>query len=523
MMLAASSLQAQDWNEIKKEFQTRYASTEWATRVAAVKSLGSANNKAACDLLAQLVANHDAQLDKVLTDLEATQTKLEKYAGRSSFTTGEMEDRNRLTELAKTQAADWRGHEAVIDAASEALSMMGAAEATDWMVRSLTRKPWRLQVVIARALGRKGGSEAIKVLREKGLKQTDARALIAAIEALATAGAREAAEDIARQLQAKDWQTRVAAVGALADLGAADQCGALIDRMEKEEGRVREDIAEALVRLTGVNHDDNAAMWRSWYDANKDKLAARAAIDRQQARKILHGKQDKEDGSREVTFYGIKTSSNNIVFVIDISDSMNLEAGGQPGQDAKPDPGVVVTGDGQGKGPTAVDLKAREAIAAIEGGKKIDVAKRELIKAIAALPKKARFAIIWYNHDVMPWQREMCDASDQSKQQAFDEIKNLKATGATNIFDSLERGFMLAGYAQRDQNFKQGADTIFLLSDGSPNHGRFTAPDDILREVGKINAERKITIHTIGIGREHDSGFMQKLAEQNGGQYTGRN
>jgi len=62
-------------------------------------------------------------------------------------------------------------------------------------------------------------------------------------------------------------------------------------------------------------------------------------------------------------------------------------------------------------------------------------------------------------------------------------------------------------------------DTIFFLSDGRPSHGHYTDPQDILRAVQEANALRRIVIHTIGIG-EYQRGFMQALADQNGGVFV---
>lgn len=58
-------------------------------------------------------------------------------------------------------------------------------------------------------------------------------------------------------------------------------------------------------------------------------------------------------------------------------------------------------------------------------------------------------------------------------------------------------------------------DTIYLLSDGAPGAGRFVRPDEILREVEKLNAARQVANHTISIGMQ--SPLLAALAAQNGG------
>ena len=72
------------------------------------------------------------------------------------------------------------------------------------------------------------------------------------------------------------------------------------------------------------------------------------------------------------------------------------------------------------------------------------------------------------------------------------------------------------------KNFSKGADTIFLMTDGSPNMGKFADPELILHEVKELNRTRKITIHTIGVGEGHNAPFLRSLAAQNNGQYLAR-
>lgn len=57
---------------------------------------------------------------------------------------------------------------------------------------------------------------------------------------------------------------------------------------------------------------------------------------------------------------------------------------------------------------------------------------------------------------------------------------------------------------------------------GAPNRGQYTEPDEILRELAKINKFRKLVIHTIGVGQGQVEYFLRSLAEQNGGKYVRR-
>jgi len=65
-------------------------------------------------------------------------------------------------------------------------------------------------------------------------------------------------------------------------------------------------------------------------------------------------------------------------------------------------------------------------------------------------------------------------------------------------------------------------DTIFFMSDGQANRGRITNPTQILEEVRQMNALKKVRIHTIGIGPNHDKALMSGLARLSGGTYVSR-
>ena len=102
-------------------------------------------------------------------------------------------------------------------------------------------------------------------------------------------------------------------------------------------------------------------------------------------------------------------------------------------------------------------------------------------------------------------------------------IKGLSAASSTNIYDALDSAFRVAGMGARDRHYDLGADTIFLLSDGSPTKPDGTADDweKILRAVNEWNRLKRVVVHTIGIGG-HNAAFMSRLARENGGTYVAR-
>ena len=57
------------------------------------------------------------------------------------------------------------------------------------------------------------------------------------------------------------------------------------------------------------------------------------------------------------------------------------------------------------------------------------------------------------------------------------------------------------------------ADAIYLLTDGAPTDakGRIEDPERTLEAAREWNALRRVAIHTIGIGAEHNSAFLRQL------------
>ena len=168
---------------------------------------------------------------------------------------------------------------------------------------------------------------------------------------------------------------------------------------------------------------------------------------------------------------------------------------------------------------------------------KIEIAKCELKRAICNLPADALFNIVFYNHEIEVYQKALVKATKGAKESVYRFIDAKGPAGMTNIHDSLQKAFEIAppgkgtagkaggvqvtGSGKRNKPARGGVDTIFFLTDGKPTDGKIVDPNAILAAVRLWNGTRKIQIHTVGIG-DHDTSFLQNLAEQNGGTYVKR-
>ena len=254
----------------------------------------------------------------------------------------------------------------------------------------------------------------------------------------------------------------------------------------------------ALGRILNESLPATIEAWTSWWKANRAEVVKRWA-EKSESGPIVDDLPPvmvkSESNSGSTSFYGIKTESKHIIFIIDISGSMG-EVGGKNEQ----------------------------------GQYRIDVVKRELTNAIKSLQAEdgdergaASFNIVAYAAEVQVFKDgKMIDATKSNKEKAFKWIEGLGADGATNIYDAIEQGFEIIDTRRAMKQFEKGADTIFLMTDGKPNRGRVTDPVLIREEVRKLNRERKLTIHTIGVGEGHDASFLKALAAENNGEYLAR-
>jgi Mg-chelatase subunit ChlD len=201
----------------------------------------------------------------------------------------------------------------------------------------------------------------------------------------------------------------------------------------------------------------------------------------------------------------VETRSQRIVFVLDRSGSMQFPA----------------SDEGRSAGPVTPGRPGDEP-PAIEGDTKIEVARNQLARSIRMLSKDVYFNVVFFSSDVKVWKAapEMLPATPDNKKQALDWFMKIEAVGATRTFDAL---LTALDYAAG----KNGADTIFLLSDGSPTEvgGRLALTGEALEAEYAAFLEKnsvyKCVVHTIGVGPRHNRGLMRRIAKDTGGTYRG--
>ena len=213
------------------------------------------------------------------------------------------------------------------------------------------------------------------------------------------------------------------------------------------------------------------------------------------------------------SFGGIDTPSRSILFVIDVSGSME-------------------------------DLVVQRE--RFEGGdypswSRMDIVKTELARTVEGLESYVKFGIVAFATDTKRWKKKLVPANVINKKSALDFIKKLEPLGGNSKIELQRAGLagsanlgagktntwgalsLALGIAEKGKNSREeylsAVDTVFFLSDGRPTHGKYIDTKDILERIVEANRLRKVVLHTIAIG-DFSKAFMEQLAGRNGGTFV---
>ncbi len=414
-------------------------------------------------------------------------------------------------------AVRYRAVSQIRHAAIDALCRIGGEAGIKRLIeRFKNTAEWTIRAGIASALEHIPTDEALKVLLEQLKKEKEPTVKVAILDALTTKKAKspevlQAIMDVLRSADA--WQVHFAALQAVKALNAREAVEAVIDGMSRAEGRLQADFQEALIALTGVDKGILPDAWKAWWTQNKEAVIAGTYEPRPEE------KAKKAAGA--TTFFGIPVVSKRVVFVLDRSGSMSMPA----------DFELPIESGGGDKLPP--DL------ARPKGTRKIDVARWQLKKVLHQLPEGTLFNVIFYGTNFEVYKPHLVALNPGIRQEVFAYIDTLEPSGGTNIFDSIERALAFA-LGEDGKLKKEGVDTIYLLSDGMPNQGRFKRPDEVRAEIKKLNDNLKVALHAVLIAAmtsapqnpqpgqpqprprttsNGDEAFMKGLADENFGEF----
>lgn len=296
----------------------------------------------------------------------------------------------------------------------------------------------------------------------------------AALEQLAKQGRKANLPYFARALLDDEWSTRLAALKGLQHIGTPEAIDAIVARMSAEEGRMRREFCDTLWHLTGQPFLPDPQTWQTWWRGARTSFKGVGTGD------LLRMQREEEtralSQATTTSFYGVRVVSHRVIFILDISNSMNE--------------------------PTRSPYVGRV------GDARIEVAKRELARCLDELEPGSLFNIVVFSDGVARWLDEGISLSrkhERSEAQAY--VRTLSASGGTNLYGALQ-----AAFADAD------ADTIYVLSDGEPSVGEVIDTAEIRERVRQWNEHRGVVVHSIAVGGRLE--LLEKLAADSGGTHV---
>jgi hypothetical protein len=520
----AAEGEAAAWDAAKKDFYRDFGNPDIAVKRAALDRIAGLNHVDAAKFLlsiyAQLKLENDGverKRDAQVEDLEKTLKPLRKSS--SSLSAGERDRMTKLEAELKVVIDDAEkkttANTQLLDVIAASLSKFSDPAAVAELRSRVIKSPdWTDRYAILHGLIA-SNAPGVGTICLDAAKDKEVRVRMLALDGCFRFKVDAALPLFVAACEDPLWQIRLIGVAAVEHYKSKDGISAIIRQLKKEDGRLRDDISGALKRMTGMDFGYNADIWEKWWTDNKEKWNGQPA-----GGAAAGGGSSKTGGggpggttAEPPTFFGLKITSKKIVFCLDISGSMNDPS--EPPKD-KLAPPVVVSGNGPPPEPWEPGMK----------GTKIEVLKHEFEKTVTKMDPKISFNIIVYSDTHLVWKDKMQLATPAIKAEAIDFVKAQPANGATNMGDALEAAFELAGAGLKDKHYAALVDTIYVMSDGSPNAGKYPAADgsDIIRKVKEWNELSKVIINTVGLGdpTNYNPNFLAKLAGMTGGTFVKR-
>ncbi len=314
---------------------------------------------------------------------------------------------------------------------------------------------------------------------------------------------------------------QIAACIGLRTLRHYDAIEPLLEVWEEGEGIVLLHIYPTLVEITDLQFGDDCAQWRRWWERAREEYqipSEEEVAKRREGREQTAALYVPKEGVG-ASFAGIQTPSREVVFVIDISGSM--------------EDSVLEREKFRQRGHTRFT--------------KIDIIKKELSEAIDSLGSNVVFNVHAFASGIDSWRKKLVPANALNKKSAKQYVRKLKPLGGAAAQERAAAGLtgsagveagrtntygaLLVGLGIHDTKVRQAVtrssatevkgagDTMFFFSDGLPTVGEMVDTDEILEAIGKFNQFRGISIHTIAIG-DFKKTWMMMLAAENGGQHA---
>ena len=141
-------------------------------------------------------------------------------------------------------------------------------------------------------------------------------------------------------------------------------------------------------------------------------------------------------------------------------------------------------------------------------GEKIEQARNALVFCLNTLNEGDKFNLVDFNTSINSYRNELIDVSSVNVKEAVNYVKELKASGGTDIDGALAKGL-----SQMEQN--DNLNIIIFLTDGLPTVGE-TSISNIIKNVKNTN-QIGTKIFAFGVGYNVNTDLLDKMALNNNG------
>jgi hypothetical protein len=281
----------------------------------------------------------------------------------------------------------------------------------------------------------------------------------------------------------KDPTFRADLVLLLGDRRRPDAVPLLLAALADDAVRVQAAAAESLEAITGQAFGYDAGLWQAWWEKEGQEALRPPPPDPNAETVTMPEPHEFEEPEPHVTrslipdFYGLKITSKDIVFVLDISGSVGAT-------------GVVK-------------------------------AKRELIRAVDALGSDVWIAALFFDEKVHMWNPEMVRATPARKAELAHFVRGIKPGKRTDLFTPLNAGLQivhrrLAAKEEAGEPIRE-AIAMIVVSDGVET-ARQTPPAVVADKLDRLDPARTV-VHAVALG-SRGSLLLYDLARRGGGHYV---
>jgi Ca-activated chloride channel homolog len=169
---------------------------------------------------------------------------------------------------------------------------------------------------------------------------------------------------------------------------------------------------------------------------------------------------------------------------------------------------------------TAAPPRPRDVVLVLDrsgsmGGWKMVAARRAAARIVDTLTGADRFTVLTFDHEVLRpdgFPDALVPADDRNRFRAVEHLARTDARGGTELLDPLRRALSLLPAGETGApGAEPGRDRVLVLV----TDGQVGNEDQILRETGGGLAA--VRVHTVGIDRAVNAGFLGRLAAAGGG------